>query len=55
MPKTVYRSIGSSTSSRVRRSPRPRGQPRQPTGAFEALLIKLGFASEQLSRSRRRR
>ena len=55
MPKTVYRSISTSSSSRVRRSPRPRGQSRQVTGAFESLLIKLGFASEQLSRARRRR
>ena len=53
MSKTIFRSI-SSTS--VRRSPRPRSRKRSPQpGGFEALLIKLGFASEQLSKSRRRK
>jgi len=51
MPKTVYRQVGS-----VRRTPRPRiGQSSGMSGSFDSLLAKLGFASQQLKRSRKRR
>ena len=51
MPKTVYRQVGS-----VRRSPRPRISPSPAFGgSFDSLLARLGFASQQLKRSRKRR
>ena len=51
MPKTIYRTVGS-----VRRTPRPRGvQAGGLGGAFDSLLSKLGLASQQLKRSRKRR
>ena len=51
MPKTVYFQVG-----QVRRSPRPRiTQSASFGGSFDSLLAKLGFASQSLKRSRKRR
>lgn len=53
MPKTVYRQICS-----VRRTSRPRISASHScgatTGAFDSLLAKLGFASQQLKSARKR-
>jgi hypothetical protein len=51
MHRTVYRTVGS-----VRRSPRPKTSGSAPAigNAFDGLLMKLGLASKQLSKARRK-